>query len=50
MFPIVAGHEAAGKVVEVGSKVTSIKVGDNAGIGVMSDSCLDCEACECGDE
>jgi len=50
IYPLVPGHEAVGKVVAVGSKVTKVKVGDSAGIGPMSDSCLDCEACGLGDE
>ena len=39
-FPLVPGHEFAGKVVEIGSKVTKVKVGDSVGCGVISDSCL----------
>lgn len=49
-YPFVAGHEIAGEVIEVGAKVTKVKVGDNAGIGCMSDACLDCDACANGDE
>ena len=50
IYPIVPGHEMVGVVTEVGSKVTKFKVGDQAGIGCISDSCLDCSACEAGDE
>lgn len=50
MYPIVPGHEFIGKVVEVGPKVTRVKVGDTAGIGVLSDSCLDCDACNAYEE
>ena len=49
-YPIVPGHELAGKVVEIGGKVTKVKVGDNVGVGPMSDSCLDCKMCKLGDE
>ena len=51
-YPVVPGHELAGKVVEVGSKVTKVKVGDNVGVGVISDSCLleTCRNCRIGDE
>lgn len=45
MYPIVPGHELAGTVVEVGSKVTKVKVGDNVGVGCISDSCLECGTC-----
>ena len=45
-FPVVPGHELIGKVVEVGSKVTNFKVGDNVGVGCIVDSCLDCSKCK----
>ncbi|CAD6881716.1 Alcohol dehydrogenase (EC 1.1.1.1) [Methylomonas albis] len=44
-FPIVPGHEIVGKVVEVGSQVTSFKLGDLAGVGCMVDSCGVCADC-----
>jgi uncharacterized zinc-type alcohol dehydrogenase-like protein len=50
MYPIVPGHEIIGKVAEIGSKVTKVKVGENVGVGCMSDSCLNCKACGNGDE
>lgn len=50
IYPLVPGHELAGKVVEVGSKVTKVKVGDNVGVGCISDACLNCKTCELGDE
>ena len=50
MYPIVPGHELVGKVVEVGSKVTKVKVGDNVGVGCVSDACLKCTSCDVGDE
>ena len=28
MYPVMLGHEAVGRVIEIGSKVTSFKVGD----------------------
>lgn len=42
MYPIVPGHELAGTVTEVGSKVTKVKTGDNVGVGCIVDACLDC--------
>lgn len=42
---MVPGHEGAGVVVEVGSKVTKVKVGDEVGVGVLYDSCLNCKWC-----
>ena len=50
MFPMCPGHEIAGVAVAVGSKVTKFKVGDHVGVGCMVDSCLECGACEAGDE
>jgi len=50
MYPFVGGHELIGRVVEIGSKVTKVKVGDNVGVGVIADSCLNCNSCEIGDE
>lgn len=49
-YPVVPGHEMVGVVTEIGGKVTKVKVGDKAGIGCITDACLDCEACENNDE
>lgn len=48
MFPMVPGHEIAGIVTAVGSKVTKFKVGDKVGIGCFVDSCRQCEQCKEG--
>ena len=45
IFPMVPGHEIAGKVVSVGSKVTKFKVGQSVGVGTFVDSCRTCEYC-----
>lgn len=47
-FPMVPGHEIAGVVTKVGSKVTGFKVGDKVGVGCMVDSCRVCEYCKAG--
>ena len=44
-YPLVAGHEIAGRVVQVGSAVTKFKVGDYAGVGCMVNSCGECINC-----
>lgn len=46
MYPMVPGHEIAGVVTRVGSKVTKHKVGDHVGIGCFVDSCRTCAHCE----
>src|SRR6059058_221698 len=38
VYPIVPGHEIAGRVTRVGSAVTSYKAGDIAAVGCMVDS------------
>jgi uncharacterized zinc-type alcohol dehydrogenase-like protein len=47
-YPMVPGHEIVGRVIEVGSSVTSFKVGDPVGVGVYVDSCRSCQACTSG--
>src|ERR1700689_4763653 len=48
MFPMVPGHEIAGVVAAVGSKVTKYKVGDRVGVGCFVDSCGHCPECTKG--
>ena len=50
MYPMVPGHELIGKVVEVGAKVTKVVAGDIVGVGLINDSCLDCELCNTDNE
>ncbi|MFV8165484.1 NAD(P)-dependent alcohol dehydrogenase [Mycobacterium sp. 134] len=47
-YPVVAGHEIAGVVTEVGSEVTKYKVGDHVGVGCFIDSCRECDNCKAG--
>jgi uncharacterized zinc-type alcohol dehydrogenase-like protein len=49
-YPMVPGHEIAGRVSAVGSDVTKYKVGDHAGIGCMVDSCRECDRCKSGNQ
>ncbi|MCI5968873.1 NAD(P)-dependent alcohol dehydrogenase [Helicobacter sp.] len=46
IYPMVPGHEIAGRVVATGSKVSKFKVGDYAGVGCMVNSCGECDACK----
>lgn len=49
-YPFVGGHELFGRVVEIGSAVTKVQVGDLVGVGCIVDSCLDCASCHKGNE
>lgn len=46
MYPVVPGHEIAGVVRSVGTKVTKYKVGDHVGVGCFVDSCRECAHCQ----
>ena len=48
IFPMVPGHEIAGKVTAVGSDVKKFQVGELIGVGVFVDSCRKCESCKAG--
>lgn len=48
IFPMVPGHEIAGVVTAVGSKVTKHKIGDKVGVGCFVDSCRTCVECRQG--
>ena len=50
LYPCVPGHEIVGRVIAIGSNVTSFKVGDLAGVGCLVDSCRSCESCQEGEE
>src|SRR5258708_5739636 len=45
-YPLVPGHEIAGIVKAIGSKVKKVKVGDTVGVGCMVNSCGQCECCK----
>jgi alcohol dehydrogenase (NADP+) len=46
VYPTVPGHEIIGKVTRTGSGVTKLKVGDNAAVGCLVDSCRTCSSCK----
>ena len=47
-YPFVPGHEAIGRIVEVGSAAKKLKVGDRVGLGWISGSCMECDECLSG--
>ncbi|PAF51744.1 alcohol dehydrogenase [Helicobacter sp. 13S00401-1] len=50
IYPMVPGHEIAGRVIAVGKDVKKFKVGDYAGVGCMVNSCGECEPCKQSNE
>lgn len=46
VYPCVPGHEAVGRVTQVGASVSRHQVGDMVGVGCMIDSCRQCAPCE----
>ncbi len=49
-YPMVPGHEIVGKVTAVGNEVTKFKAGDTAAVGVIVESCRECENCQASEE
>ncbi|KAF7715286.1 Uncharacterized protein PECH_005358 [Penicillium ucsense] len=49
-LPVCVGHEVIGKVINLGSKATTVKVGDRVGVGAQVWACLECEVCKSGNE
>jgi alcohol dehydrogenase len=48
-FPLMAGHEVAGRVEAVGDRVTTWQVGDRVGVGWFGGCCERCGSCREGD-
>jgi D-arabinose 1-dehydrogenase-like Zn-dependent alcohol dehydrogenase len=45
-----AGHEGAGTIVKVGHQVTTLRVGQRAGLKPYTDVCHACKQCKAGKE
>ncbi|KAF1751577.1 hypothetical protein GCK72_018131 [Caenorhabditis remanei] len=50
VYPLIGGHEGAGRVVKMGAKVKDWKLGDMAGVKLVNANCLNCEYCKTGHE
>lgn len=44
-FPLVPGHEVIGEIVDRGSQVTHLDIGERIGVGWQRSSCLQCQDC-----
>ena len=49
-FPAVLGHEAVGRVVDVGPAAKGVSVGQRVGVGWTAASCMHCRQCLSGDQ
>jgi uncharacterized zinc-type alcohol dehydrogenase-like protein len=49
-YPAVLGHEVIGRIVEVGSAVKGLRIGQRVGLGWNSGSCLHCRQCRSGNQ
>lgn len=49
-LPVCVGHEVVGKVVALGQKATTVKIGDRVGVGAQVYACLKCKVCKSGNE
>jgi uncharacterized zinc-type alcohol dehydrogenase-like protein len=49
-YPIVPGHEVVGEIVEKGSALTHLSIGQRVGVGWQRSACLHCDDCLRGNE
>jgi D-arabinose 1-dehydrogenase-like Zn-dependent alcohol dehydrogenase len=49
-LPVCVGHEAVGRVVRVGPKVNTVKLGERVGVGAQVGACLECKNCKSDNE
>ena len=48
-YPVVPGHEVVGKIVQIGSNVTNLAIGQIVGLGWHAGFCDRCSMCHSGD-
>lgn len=49
-FPMVLGHQVAGRVVQAGARATKFSLGDRVGVGWIYSSCQVCDFCRSGND
>ncbi len=49
-YPVIPGHEAVGRIVQIGKAVTNRKIGQYVGVGWFASSCLTCHQCMSGSQ
>ncbi len=49
-FPVVLGHQVIGRVIEIGNKVTKLRINDRVGIAWIYSACGNCNFCFEGNE
>jgi len=49
-YPLVAGHEAVGRIVALGAGAKGLSIGQRVGVGWTNGSCLHCAPCVGGDQ
>lgn len=49
-FPVILGHQAVGRVEEMGEKVSRFKIGDRVGIAWIHSACGTCKYCREGND
>ncbi len=49
-YPLVAGHEAVGRIVALGGHAKGLQIGQRVGVGWTNSSCLHCASCIGGDQ
>ncbi|MDR3389380.1 MAG: NAD(P)-dependent alcohol dehydrogenase [Rudaea sp.] len=47
-YPLVAGHEAIGTIISLGTHAKGLRVGQRVGLGWMAASCMHCNQCMSG--
>lgn len=50
LYPMVPGHEIVGRIVQIGDHVKKFNIGDLGGVGVVVDSCMECDDCKNGQQ